>query len=59
MSNLKTCLRTVLLGYLILTFTLNAHASDVERITRLENEIQELKRMRPANPSSVSLGAQG
>ncbi len=43
MSTLKTCLKTGLLSSLILTFTLNCFASDAERITQLEKEVQELK----------------
>lgn len=43
MSTLKTCLKTGLLGSLILTFSLNSFAGDSERITQLEKEVQELK----------------
>jgi hypothetical protein len=43
MSTLKTCIKTGLLGCLILTFTLNSFARDGDRITQLEKEVQELK----------------
>ena len=43
MSNFKTRLKTGLLGCLFLSFTLNSLASDGERITQLEKEVQELK----------------
>ena len=43
MSNLKTRLKTGLLGCLFLSFTLNSFASDGERITQLEKEVRELK----------------
>lgn len=43
MSTLKTCLKTGLLGCLILTFALNSYARDGDRITQLEKEVQELK----------------
>lgn len=43
MSTLNPYLKTGLLGCLILTFTLSSFASESERITQLEKEVQELK----------------
>jgi hypothetical protein len=48
MSNSKTLLKLSFIACLMLAFTIESHASDGDRITQLEKEVQELK-LRLAN----------
>jgi hypothetical protein len=43
MSKSKTLLKIGLVGFFVSTFTLSSFASDNDRITQLEKEVQELK----------------